>query len=155
MANKLTGVLMGRACQGLALSAFTLLLTVGSAQAQSLDVTSARLSLLPGNTPGAGYFELQNLSDEAVTLVGAESPAFESVEMHVSSEHNGMAHMHAIESIEIAPGERIEFAPKGHHLMFMRRTASLSEGDEAEVVLEFSDEQRLPVTFDIVSPASM
>ena len=155
MANKLPGVLIGRACQGIALSALTLLLTAGVAQAQSLEVTNARLSLLPGATPGAGYFELQNLSDKAVTLVGAESPSFENVEMHVSSEHNGMAHMHAIESIEIAPGERIEFAPKGHHLMFMRRAAPLNEGDEADVVLKFSDEQRLPVTFEIVSPASM
>ncbi|RUR29900.1 copper chaperone PCu(A)C [Vreelandella nanhaiensis] len=155
MANNLPGVLIGRACQGMALSALTLLLMAGVAQAQSLEVTNARLSLLPGDTPGAGYFELQNLSDEAVALVGAESPAFENVEMHVSSEHNGMAHMHAIESIEIAPGERIEFAPKGHHLMFIRRATPLSEGDEADVVLKFSDEQRLPVTFEVVSPASM
>ncbi|RUR57590.1 copper chaperone PCu(A)C [Vreelandella populi] len=155
MANKLSGVLICRACQGIALSALTLLLTTGVAQAQSLEVTNARLSLLPGDTPGAGYFDLQNSGDETVTLVGAESPAFEHVEMHVSSEHNGMAHMHAIESIEIGPGERIEFAPKGHHLMFLRRAAPLSEGEKADVELKFSDEQRLPVTFDVVSPASL
>ncbi|PRY66416.1 hypothetical protein B0H98_101400 [Vreelandella songnenensis] len=155
MASNVFDVLNNRACRGLALGALALMLGTGVAQASTLEVSNARLSLLPGNTPGAGYFELANSGEETVTLVGAESPAFESVEMHVSSEHEGMAHMHAIESLDIAPGERIEFAPKGHHLMFMRRIEALSEGDKAEVVLEFSDEQRLPVTFDVVSPASL
>ncbi|MGP8290019.1 copper chaperone PCu(A)C [Vreelandella zhanjiangensis] len=155
MAYLMHKAMIKRTCRQLAFTTCALLLTAGVAQAQSLDVTNARLSLLPGNTPGAGYFELHNTGDEGVTLVGAESPAFESVEMHISSEHNGMAHMHAFESLDIGPDERIEFAPKGQHLMFMRRVAPLNEGDEVEVVLTFSDEQRLPVTFNVVSPASL
>ncbi|HCR97121.1 MULTISPECIES: copper chaperone PCu(A)C [Halomonas] len=155
MANKALNVMAQRVTQRLALSALALLLTAGVAQAQTLEVSNARLSLLPGNTPGAGYFELYNTGDETVTLVGAQSPAFDSVEIHVSSEHDGMAHMHELTSLEIASGERFEFAPKGHHLMFMRRVEPLNVGDDVDVVLEFSDEQQLPVTFNIVSPASM
>ncbi|MBE0403826.1 copper chaperone PCu(A)C [Halomonas citrativorans] len=155
MANKALNVTAQRVTQRLALSALALLLTAGVAQAQTLEVSNAQLSLLPGNTPGAGYFELYNTGDEAVTLVGAKSPAFDSVEIHVSSEHDGMAHMHELTSIEIASGERFEFAPKGHHLMFMRRVEPLNIGDDVDVVLEFSDEQQLPVTFNVVSPASM
>ncbi|MGO2148371.1 MULTISPECIES: copper chaperone PCu(A)C [Halomonas] len=155
MANKALNVMAQRVTQRLALSALALLLTAGVAQAQTLEVSNARLSLLPGNTPGAGYFELYNAGDEAVTLVGAQSPAFDSVEIHVSSEHDGMAHMHELTSLEIASGERFEFAPKGHHLMFMRRVEPLNVGDDVDVVLEFSDEQQLPVTFNVVSPASM
>ncbi|MGO2880314.1 MAG: copper chaperone PCu(A)C [Halomonas sp.] len=155
MANKALNVMAQRVTQRLALSALALLLTAGVAQAQTLEVSNARLSLLPGNTPGAGYFELYNTGDETVTLVGAQSPAFDSVEIHVSSEHDGMAHMHELTSLEIASGERFEFAPKGHHLMFMRRVEPLNVGDDVDVVLEFSDEQQLPVTFNVVSPASM
>lgn len=155
MANKALNVMAQRVTQRLALSALALLLTAGVAQAQTLEVSNARLSLLPGNTPGAGYFELYNAGDETVTLVGAQSPAFDSVEIHVSSEHDGMAHMHELTSLEIASGERFEFAPKGHHLMFMRRVEPLNVGDDVDVVLEFSDEQQLPVTFNVVSPASM
>ncbi|MGP9499498.1 MULTISPECIES: copper chaperone PCu(A)C [unclassified Halomonas] len=155
MANKALNVMAQRVTQRLALSVLALLLTAGVAQAQTLEVSNARLSLLPGNTPGAGYFELYNTGDETVTLVGAQSPAFDSVEIHVSSEHDGMAHMHELTSLEIASGERFEFAPKGHHLMFMRRVEPLNVGDDVDVVLEFSDEQQLPVTFNVVSPASM
>lgn len=88
-------------------------------------------------------------------MVGAESDAFENVELHVSSERNDMAHMHAVEEIEVAAGEHFEFVPKGHHLMLIGRKDALEVGDEVEVLLEFSDEQRLPVTFDVVSPASL
>lgn len=140
---------------GLVLGMLTLLFTSATAQADELEVTNARLSILPGDRPGAGYFQLYNASDEVVTLVGAESAAFENVEMHVSSEQDGMAHMHEIPSLEIAPGEHVEFAPKGYHLMFMRRVAPLAEGDDVDVLLEFSDQQPLSVSFDVVSPTSL
>jgi len=132
-----------------------LLLATGSAWAQDVQVTGAMLSLLPGEQPGAGYFQLNNTSEEAVVLVGAESESFEDVEIHVSTEENGMAHMHAIKQVDIAAGESFEFAPKGHHLMFIGRKETLAEGDNVEVLLKFKDAQRLPVTFDVVSPASL
>lgn len=132
-----------------------LLLATGTAWAQDVQVTDARLSLLPGEQPGAGYFQLYNATDEMAVLVGAESEAFEEVELHVSSEENGMAHMHAVEQVEIAAGERFEFAPKGHHLMLIGREKALQEGDQVDVQLEFANDQHLPVTFDVVSPASL
>lgn len=131
------------------------LLTAGYAYGQDVQVSDARVSLLPGEQPGAGYFQLYNAGDEAVVLVGADSDAFESVELHVSADQDGMAHMHAVEQVEIAAGERFTFAPKGHHLMLIGREASLEAGDEVDVQLEFSDEQRLTVTFDVVLPTSL
>lgn len=131
------------------------LLTAGYAYGQDVQVSDARVSLLPGEQPGAGYFQLYNAGDEAVVLVGADSDAFENVELHVSAEQDGMAHMHAVEQVEIAPGERFAFAPKGHHLMLIGREKALSVGDEVDVQLEFADDQRLSVTFDVVSPVSL
>ncbi|MGM0825598.1 MAG: copper chaperone PCu(A)C [Pseudomonadota bacterium] len=132
-----------------------LLLATGAAWAQDVQVSDARLSLLPGEQPGAGYFQLHNATDETLVLVGAESEPFETVELHVSSEENGMARMHAVEQVEIAAGERFEFAPKGHHLMLIGREKVLKEGDQVDVQLEFADDQHLTVTFDVVSPASL
>ncbi|WP_447555812.1 copper chaperone PCu(A)C [Vreelandella sp. EE22] len=125
-----------------------------SAQASDINVSNARLSLVPGNTPGAGYFDIANESETAITLLGADSDAFEAVEMHESTEHEGMAHMHAIAGVEIAAGESFSFVPRGHHLMFMGRVDALEEGDEIEVTLEFESE-RVPVVFEVVSPASL
>ncbi|MFG6667978.1 copper chaperone PCu(A)C [Halomonas sp. HNIBRBA4712] len=131
-----------------------MLLGAASAQASDINVSNARLSLLPGDTPGAGYFEIENAGDATITLTGADTDAFESVEMHESMEQDGMAHMHGVESVDIAPGETFSFAPRGHHLMFMERVEALDVGDDVEVTLEF-DGETLPVTFEVVSPTSL
>lgn len=137
------------------LSLAALCAAVATAQAADIDVSDARLSILPGDTPGAGYFTLHNASDETISLVGAESPAFEAVEVHESMEHDGMMHMHELEAVEVEPGASIEFAPKGHHLMLMRRTQEVNVGDEVDVTLRFAEDTTLPVTFDVVSPAEL
>lgn len=139
----------------LAGSMLLMLITAGHASGQDVQVSDARLSLLPGEQPGAGYFQLHNTGDETAVLVGAQSEAFEDVEIHMSSEENGMAHMHAMKQVEIEAGERFEFAPKGHHLMFIGRKQALAEGDDVEVLLQFDDEQQLSITFEVVSPASL
>ncbi|WP_227369379.1 copper chaperone PCu(A)C [Halomonas sp. M20] len=120
--------------------------------AAELAVDNAHLRLLPGELPAAGYFDLRNTGDTRHVLVGAKSAAFERVVMHESSENNGTASMKRMKQLTLAPGERVRFAPGGYHLMFMERTRPLEVGDEASVTLEFVDEQRLPVTFRVVSP---
>lgn len=132
-----------------------LMLLTGVAHGNDLIVTNARLSLLPGDMPGAGYFRLHNAGDKPVTLVGGDSDAFQSVEMHMSMSNDGIARMQPVSKLDIAPGETLEFAPGGYHLMFMKRSHSLAMGDEVAVVLDFAGEKRLPVTFEVVSPASM
>jgi copper(I)-binding protein len=155
MVNKLRIGAMTRARGKWACGLLALLLTGGMAQAQDLSLKDARLSLLPGDMPGAGYFSLHNGSPENVTLVGAQSDAFKNTEIHMSMEKDGMASMHAVPEIDIAAGERFEFAPKGYHLMFMHRVAPLEVGDDIEVVLRFADGQQLPAIFEVVSPAAM
>ena len=141
---------MANAALGLCL----LVLSVGSVHAADIDVTDAKLSLLPGDLPGAGYFSITNNSDAPIVLVGAESDAFHMTEMHVSTNEEGVARMQAIDEVEVAPGASFTFAPQGHHLMFMRRTQVLEEGDDVEVVLHFEDQQALPVSFTVVAPGT-
>lgn len=155
MASKRQDSQLKRLSHRLAWGPLALMLMAGFAQANELQVTNARLSLLPGDTPSAGYFRLHNAGDKPVTLVGADSDAFESVEMHMSMSNDGIARMQPVSTLGIAPGETLEFAPGGYHLMFMKRSHSLAMGDEVAVVLKFAGERHLPVTFDVVSPASM
>ncbi|WP_111494156.1 copper chaperone PCu(A)C [Marinobacter bohaiensis] len=125
------------------------------AHAGDIDVSDARVRLLPGDVPSAGYFSLHNGSDRTVTLVGASSDAFGQVMMHKSMEKDGMAHMHAVPSLEVAAGEDIDFAPSGYHLMLMKRSAPLAIGEQVTITLEFEQHPAMPVTFEAVSPADM
>ena len=137
-----------------ALSLCVLALCAGSVHAAEVDVTDAKLSLLPGDLPGAGYFTLTNTGDAPLVLVGAESASFHMTEMHVSTNEDGVAQMQPVEEIDVAPGESFVFAPKGYHLMFMHRTQALEEGDSVEVVLQFEDQQEQPVSFTVVAPGA-
>ncbi|WP_242674485.1 copper chaperone PCu(A)C [Marinobacter halodurans] len=147
MRNLVSSVVMG-------LSAFVLSAGLAFAEGK-VDVSDARLRLLPGDVPAAGYFRLHNGTDEAIKLIGAHTGAYRKVMMHLSMEKDGMAEMHAVPEVDIAPGEDFEFAPSGYHLMFMKRSALLQYGDKVTVILKFADRKDVPVNFKVVSPAAM
>lgn len=123
--------------------------------AETLTTEEARIRLLPGDLPAAGYFTLRNTGDTDLILVGAQSPAFGNVEMHRSVDRDGVASMQPVEQLELAAGEQIAFAPQGYHLMLMQRARPLAVGEEVEITLLFEDARRLTVTFQTVSPASL
>lgn len=131
------------------------LMTSGIAQADGLEATEAQLRLLPGDLPGAGYFRLHNDGEASVTLTGADSDAYGNVMLHQSMSEEGMSSMHAVSELEVAAGDTLEFAPKGYHLMLMKRAQPLAVGDQVEVTLTFADAPSLPVTFDVVGPTDL
>lgn len=63
---------------------------------------NARLRLLPGDLPAAGYFRLSNASGNPAVLVGAESPEFERVTMHQNTQDKGMTSMEPVPRLELA-----------------------------------------------------
>ncbi|KES20087.1 MULTISPECIES: copper chaperone PCu(A)C [Pseudomonas] len=130
-----------------------LLLTSMFAQA-AIEVGDARIRILPGDLPAAGYFTLTNDSPTSVTLEGAESPAFASVMMHQSVQRDGTASMQHLMQVEIPANGKLSFAPGGYHLMLMQRQVPLAVGDKVQMTLKFSDGQRVPATFTAVLPGS-
>ena len=136
-------------------STFLLLIaTSGTLAAAELEVSEARLRLLPGDLPAAGYFTLTNTSEKGVTLTGADSPAFGNVMMHRSVNQDGVTRMEPVAQLELAAGEQVEFAPGGYHLMLMKRVRPLVVGDDVEVNLHFAGNQRQRVTFRAVAPTA-
>lgn len=129
-----------------------LLLAVSTTAMADLEINEAKLRLLPGDLPAAGYFILTNKGSQSVTLTGAQSPDFAQAMMHRSSRENGMARMKHVEQIEVAANATLTFASGGYHLMLLQRQRALSLGDQIEVTLLFADGQRLPVTFTAVPP---
>jgi periplasmic copper chaperone A len=124
-----------------------LLLAVSTTAIADLEVSEAKLRLLPGDLPTAGYFTLTNKDSLPVTLTGAQSPDFAQVMMHRSSLENGMASMQHVKQVEVPAGNTLTFASGGYHLMLMERQRALALGDQVEVTLLFADGRRLPVTF--------
>ncbi|CAE6902349.1 copper chaperone PCu(A)C [Ectopseudomonas chengduensis] len=136
------------------LATTALLLIASTAAMAELQVSEAKLRLLPGNLPAAGYFTLTNTGNQPVVLTGAQSTAFLQVMMHRSSLENGMASMQHVAQVEVAAGATLKFAPGGYHLMLMQRQRELALGDQVEASLLFADGQSLSVTFTTVPPGA-
>lgn len=126
----------------------------GALSAAELEVGEARLRLLPGDLPAAGYFTLVNTSEADITLTGAKSPAFDNVMMHRTVTKDGVSSMQHFPQLELASGEQIEFAPGGYHLMLMKRTRTITIGDDIEVTLLFANGEEQSVMFPAVSPTT-
>lgn len=131
-----------------------LLLAVAIPALAEVTVENARLRLLPGNLPAAGYFDLINHGTQPVVLAGASSAAFAEVMMHRSELNNGMASMRHVSRVEVPAGATLSFAAGGYHLMLLQHQRSLALGDRVEVVLELADGRTLPVTFTTVAPGA-
>lgn len=99
----------------------------------------------PGVAVLAGYFTLQNLTDQALTLTAVESRDFGSVEIHKSFVKDGVEQMEPVPSVAIPAHGSIEFKPGGLHLMMMQPKKNLFAGDMAEVILTFSDGSQLAI----------
>lgn len=119
------------------------------AAAPSAQVEHARIRLLPGDLPLAGYFELTNNGSHTLTLTGASSPAFHRVMMHHSVHQNGQDRMLPVAKLEVAPGKTIRFAPGGYHLMLMHRSRPLQVGDSVPIRLHFASGHNLEVKFKV------
>ncbi len=113
---------------------------------------NARIRWLPGELPLAGYAELVNSGTAPLQLTGASSPAFAEIELHRSMEHQGMAMMQPVEHIDLAPGQKVELAPGGLHLMLMGRTRALQPGDHVPVTLQLGGAGTVTAQFAVQPP---
>ena len=100
---------------------------------------------------GAGYFKVKNTGTEPDRLIGAESDAAATVEMHESTTENGIAKMRAVTSIEIPAGTDLAFAPGGYHLMLLGLKEGLAEGMRIPAVLIFEKAGRIEVELAVES----
>ena len=93
--------------------------------------------VVPGQTATGAFMTIR--STEATTLVGASSPAADSVQLHQMSVDNGTMRMRPVESVAIAPHGHLDLQPGSYHLMIVGLNRSLVTGDTVPLTLRFRD----------------
>ena len=78
-------------------------------------------------------------SSEPAKVVGVSTPAAESAEIHASEHKAGVMHMHAIDSLELPAGKRVELKPGGHHMMLQGLAKPLAPGQKVPITLTLED----------------
>lgn len=127
------------------------------APAEPIEIDNARVRLVPGGAPMAGYFEIANHTDAPVRLVSARSDAFGHVMIHRTVVSDTSARMeHQGDGVLVGPGESVAFEPKGLHLMLMRAAREFEVGDAVDIVLGFEGVEPAEhrVTFTVVPVTS-
>ena len=100
----------------------------------------------PARPIGAAFMVLENTGDTPITVVGASSKAAEVVEIHEMSMSDGVMKMRMIESLEIPAHSSVKLEPGGYHLMLIRLTGELKDGDSVEIDLKLAGDQVVTVT---------
>ncbi len=99
----------------------------------------------PGVDVLAGYFVLENLTDQPLALTQVGSPDFAAVMMHESVVKDGQESMQEVEQVVIPAHGSVEFKPGGYHLMLMQPKKSMYSGDMVTLMLTFSDKSGLTI----------
>jgi copper(I)-binding protein len=139
----------------------TTLLALTCASAMAADPVSGDLQIdtpwaraLPPNAPaGAAYFVLRNQGESADRLLGASSPIAEKTELHTHIHMGEVLKMQQVESVAIAAGETVRFAPGGNHVMFFGLKQPLVAGAEFPLSLQFEGAGTLDVQVQVLQQA--
>jgi copper(I)-binding protein len=101
----------------------------------------------PGATMAAVYFRLHNGASKSDRLLRLRTPVAASAEVHRTEIIEGVARMRQVSVLHVAPGEKLEFAPGGLHVMLTGLKRPLKEGQvfELELVFEVSGPRKVKV----------
>lgn len=97
----------------------------------------ARPSPAEGGNGGA-FMTIVNAGGTADRLVSGQSSAAKSVELHETTEEDGIMKMRPVPGgFEIPANGRLELKPGGKHVMLIGLTAALAAGQTVEITLNF------------------
>jgi len=144
---------MTRALRNLVISALVLI-TVGCSQSgPSVNVEDAWANATPaGATIGAVYLKIT--SKQADTLVSASTTVADHIEMHTSSEQNGMMQMRPLSTVPLEAGKAFTFAPGGAHFMLVDLRQPLTAGLRFPMTLEFEHAPAQTIQVQVVELGS-
>ncbi|MEZ5574039.1 MAG: copper chaperone PCu(A)C [Halioglobus sp.] len=132
------------------LVAILLSLAVEAEQKTNVEFENVWVRAMPPfQTNSAGYLTLTNRGDTAIAIVGASSNVAEKVELHTTRKVDGLMRMEPLEALAVAPGERVELAPGGMHLMMFGLAFRLVPDDDVRLCLQLASGDEVCADADV------
>ena len=108
-----------------------------AAQPASLVLSNAWVRALPPGQPNtAAYLTVANTGAEQATIVGASAAIADAAQIHTTREVDGYQRMEQLTRLPVAPGQSLEFAPGGTHIMLLGLARMPAVGDEVRLCLQ-------------------
>ena len=118
-----------------------------------VDAAWARASI-GTSRPGAAYFTVRNLGDEADRLTGLSSPVSAMPMLHETTLSEGVSRMAHVEAAEIPAGGELTLEPGDMHVMLMELTTPLKEGATFPLTLTFEAGGEITVEVPVFGPGA-
>jgi copper(I)-binding protein len=120
-------------------------------KAGDITVTAPWTRATPGGAKVAGgYLKIVNNGTAADRLIKAESSIAGHIEIHEMTMTGGVMKMRPVtEDLVIKPGQSVELAPGGLHVMFMDLKRPLKQGETVKATLAFEKAGPLEVVFKV------
>jgi periplasmic copper chaperone A len=103
----------------------------------------------------AGFGRIENRCAKPITILGADSPAFASAELHETRIVQGVNRMRHLPELRVAPDGVAVLKPGGMHLMLMRPHAPLKAGSRIVVSFRLADGGELLGEFEVRRPDAL
>jgi copper(I)-binding protein len=104
-----------------------------------------------GSEVAVGYLTIRNDGDESDRLVSASAPFAGETEMHQTTMTDGVMQMRPVsEGVPVPAKSTVTLEPGSYHLMFMRLTGPIKEGDTLPLKLTFERAGSVDVTVQVL-----
>lgn len=95
-------------------------------------------ALPPTQPTTAAYMTLTNRGESDISVVGARADIAQTVEIHTTGKIDSYMRMEQLQSLRVAPGESLQLAPGGTHLMLLQLARMPVPGETVRLCLELA-----------------
>lgn len=128
----------------------------GDVSHETLDLVDVWARKTGRRTASAAvYFTIHNNTHQQETLTGVSTDRANVAMIHRSFEESDVMRMEMQDTVQIAPGDTLSFAPGGYHVMLLDLTEPLVEGDLFALTLSFEKAGDVVVYVEVTGIAGL
>ena len=138
-----------------AVLSIALALTIGIAQAQTVEVKDAWIRTPVQGQKSTGAF-MKITATENMKLVAISTPVAGVAEVHEMKMEGDIMKMRAVKGgLDLPAGKTVELSPGGYHLMVMDLKAALPKGSTVPFTLVFKDAKGTESKVELKVPVAL
>ena len=103
----------------------------------------------PGKMMTAGYAAIENVSRDVITITGVSAEVAGHSSLHETRVERDRSTMRPVAQLSIKAGERVNLEPGGLHIMLMKLSEPLSDGQSIDICLELENNDSLCSAFSV------
>jgi copper(I)-binding protein len=103
----------------------------------------------PGKMMTAGYASLENVSKDVITITGVSAEIAGHTSLHETRIERDRSTMRPVAQLSIEAGERVSLKPGGLHIMLMKLSEPLTDGQSIDICLELENNDSLCSAFSV------